>query len=478
MSSLSDEDHEGALVFEEKVAQRLILASLVSSPFRLFDTSQRVAKFFARNKTPHDFSGTEQDFIQVAQILVDHTVTSSPACGTSDDPEHETKLDNTYLNNFDNQALSKICRKLFRDGRTCTLRDVAVQLRTEVANEAATVLQREPNLLRLEPPLITVRRSGSKMNMLPPALAFWEELGLAPISGSKDVTTFCIPPKTKDYLGPPIERFVRSMRDAYHSCNLGSHEIFEDSTGTYKATYHESFGRFGNELAKLAHINSTIVVYLVNQDLDTATPPDLCSGSLSILDGYQRGIRSRNLAHSADLVVQIVSQRFVFSSDHPIVLPMSTYKRIAFEVYDRCGPPEGATGSRLPYISAPATHLSRPIPPKIDFQLSADPLSASLYHDDRVHLAYAWKPSSAWLTVSWTDNVGILQWNAAYWVGQDDEQPWRPFKEVVTEILGTTLDMLQPRSRKWKVFVVRETRYLIEELAGEPIQALYAIRHA
>lgn len=472
MSGLSDEDTDETFGIDEKLARSLVLAHLVSSPLPTSDHPQRIARIFSNCREACLFKSTDHSFIQIAQILVDQIVTSLPVGAPSNDPGPITKSEDAYVLEFRNQILSNICHKLFRKGKLCTLNDLAAQSKTRAKEEPATAPQQDPVLVRLESPLTSIRRAGSNMNMLPSALAFWEELGLAPVSGPKDVMTFCIPPNTKEYLAQPIERFMRSMTDAYHSCNLGSHQIFEDLAGSYKAAFHAGLEKFGSELAKVAHQDSTLVVYLVNQNLNISAPPDLCSGSLAILEGYRRGIQSRKLSNPADLVVQLVSQRFIFSSEYPVILPTRDYKRIAFELYNRCGPLEDATCSRVPYISAPAVHLAKPIPPKIEFQITTDPTSANLYNDNRVHLAYAWTPESHWLTVSWTDNVGILQWNAAYWVGEDDEQPWQPFKEVITEILGTTLDILQPQSRAWRAHVVREGRYLSGEFAGKLIRMI------
>jgi mediator of RNA polymerase II transcription subunit 13 len=44
--------------------------------------------------------------------------------------------------------------------------------------------------LPLEPPMISVGKASAIMQVLPPALRFWEKLGLRPRGGKKDVVAF------------------------------------------------------------------------------------------------------------------------------------------------------------------------------------------------------------------------------------------------------------------------------------------------
>ena len=207
------------------------------------------------------------------------------------------------------------------------------------------------------------------------------------------------------------------------------------------------------------------MVYLVNQDGNLATPPDLCAGILSIVEGFRNGLPAQELEDPPDLAIQIIPQNLIFSPHNVVVPSISDFKKIAFEVYNRCGPPAHLTGERVTYMTAPSVFLSTPIPKKIDFQITVDPSAAALSDDNRVHLAYTWKSASQWLTASWTDNSGIMQWNAAYWIGTDSGKPWQPFIEIFKEVIETTKNMLRPPNRRWEVLIGKSGSIFSDELS-------------
>ena len=76
---------------------------------------------------------------------------------------------------------------------------------------------------------------------------------------------------------------------------------------------------------------------------------------------------------------------------------------------------------------------------------------------------------SGWLTASWTDNYGYLQWNAAYYLGDEasvsDEQ-WPTFEEVAKAVWDLTIDIAQLTSTPYRVFIVKRGFLAQDELAG------------
>lgn len=60
------------------------------------------------------------------------------------------------------------------------------------------------------------------MEISTPALHFWEELGLAPVSGSKNVTAFCVYPD-HDAMRLSVSTFLDTLGISYQSCKLGLH---------------------------------------------------------------------------------------------------------------------------------------------------------------------------------------------------------------------------------------------------------------
>lgn len=77
-------------------------------------------------------------------------------------------------------------------------------------------------LVLLQPPHVRVRRNDNLWDVLPPALPFWEQLGLAPAAGKKNVMAFCIYPGNDD-LRSQVVIFLDYLAATFDSCKLGAH---------------------------------------------------------------------------------------------------------------------------------------------------------------------------------------------------------------------------------------------------------------
>lgn len=207
------------------------------------------------------------------------------------------------------------------------------------------------------------------------------------------------------------------------------------------------------------------VVYMVNPFRSQRVLPSLCSAFLKIYDSYRRSLQP-NLV--SDLVLQIVPLDLIASPEAITLPPARTYTRLALEVYDRCRPNAieyKRKGSQVLY--APATRLARAIPKAINLKLTPEP-STELLHSDRCfHLSYSWSYNQDWLTASWTDNPGSLQWNAAYCFGEEEPEPWPTFLAIAREMWETTLEILKPGSSSWRIFIAKDSRMHREELRGK-----------
>lgn len=83
---------------------------------------------------------------------------------------------------------------------------------------------------KMKTPLAHVRRMDSQMDISISALQFWEELGLAPTSTEKNVVVHCIHPESQ-YIGERAVCFLESVKNAYQSCKLGTHQLGLNPTG-------------------------------------------------------------------------------------------------------------------------------------------------------------------------------------------------------------------------------------------------------
>ena len=404
-----------------------------------------------------------KETIELAQIVIDHAITTlsyeDPLLELFQDvPEIQGPIGARHLD-----LISKLIGQFLSPADAKPLREVMVTgaARTTASSEHV----REPADL-LELPNVNLRRMNVSLSVLPSAVMFWEELGLEPLNCQKHVLSLCLSVRKRLYLQRPIGAFLEQMRDVYQGCQLGHHEAISDQEHFQNVLDEDGPGKLGSALGQHGSKELFYVIYLLNEVAQPA-PLALCEMCQEIMDGYRN---EPGRSTSFGLVVQIVPLRMVYDSRCPAIPPVDVLRKLALEVYDRCGPVNESASFDL----APAVALSQPLPDKIDFQLTADSSAVKLFHDNCLHIAYLWEPTCQWMTVTWVDNTGNLQWNASYWVGED-EKTWQEFGSAVYEIIETTGLMIGSSGLPRRIFVVKQNRFLREELKGMSIRDFHTI---
>ena len=80
----------------------------------------------------------------------------------------------------------------------------------------------EPTCFSIPTPNVRVRRGEDLLDIATTALQFWEELGLSPCSGSKNVNAFCVYPHSEMILRG-VNSFLDMMSNSFQALKLGSH---------------------------------------------------------------------------------------------------------------------------------------------------------------------------------------------------------------------------------------------------------------
>ncbi|KAL6714239.1 hypothetical protein ACLMJK_007662 [Lecanora helva] len=421
----------------------------------------------------------ESFYVQVAQMVADQAISS--ISGLRSSFPHNTVPRTTDLYRRVECAIKDWSANSGKPSEQCTLKSF-IELDNHESSSQNPKFQKRPHSTRSSPaitklgnPHTCVQRSGAAIDIAAPALKFWEELSLAPYHGSKDVAGVCIYPKEHN-VAYEVSVFLKMTASAYQSCKLGMHHVGTDCHATIDMKCNSSsdtlfkmkqeYKALGSKLARWDCEGANIIVYLVNPFNDESYLPTLCMGFLMLSNCYAQMVKeTARLAPPKDLVLQIVPAALIYSTTNITLPSPNDYRRLAFEVYDRCGPSVGnGQAHRLPYISAPSTRLAKALPKTIDFKLTPENPALSLTSDNCVHIAYAWTPEEDWLTAHWSDNLGILSWTACYCFGVGKDGLWQAFTEVANEIWETTLGMLQPRNGPWRLLLSKDGLVLKREL--------------
>lgn len=189
----------------------------------------------------------DRKFMRVAQILVDQLILQTEP--SSENPRFSEVFSYqapSREHNIDQSPLRDTVLRFFPRSEKCTLGQyvnterenldlpstVSRQLQKEKAilsTPKGTGISRH-SLIKLQPPYTCVRRNQTMMDLLAPALHFWEELGLEPAHETKNVTAFYIFLASNN-IQHGVEMFSKMMGNTYQGCKLGTHDEASDLSG-------------------------------------------------------------------------------------------------------------------------------------------------------------------------------------------------------------------------------------------------------
>lgn len=447
-----------------------------------------------------------KDTIAVAQIITDQIVLATLDILQEDNHSHE-KCDTSNEGPLSpGNLIQTVVKELFSKTVDCdllkyaTIQDIFPDI-SQASKGQPRAIPRRTNgpygqggdgagslghlLYPIGPPHIRVRRADALWDLLPPALSFWEPLGLAPTSGPKNIVTYCIYPHSET-LGARVENFLDNIGIVYEGCKLGNH-IRGDSIAGSEAglvpsrmsspvsmraalrTVRDTCVQLGKALASSysevrdkdeAQKIDAFVVYMVDPFETPAALWELCSAFWFLFQAYGQGAKARaDYSPNPDLVLQIVPMKYIASFDAPVVLEPWTLINLAREVYDRC-PPSQMSEDKTPLsiYSAPSIQLEEALPRSIQFKLTAEPPSDLLRENSYMHLGYAISLDGAWISAAWSDNCGKHQTVVSYCVGS------RAFSEIAREIWQTTIEIIETRRVTWRVCIAKAGVMEREEL--------------
>ncbi|KAH6206852.1 mediator of RNA polymerase II transcription subunit 13 [Parastagonospora nodorum] len=471
---------------------RYAIPSLPSSVMQLPDTPTSQPDLSMEPPEEKPLNGKES--IAVTQILTDQIVSA-----TLDLLDENALVESTSSIEPSSETRWQICiKELFPKAAECTLsaliaiHDVFPDLSAQAKGQQRPP-PRKPNesnaipsnhMYPMNPPFIRVRRAETHWDLLPPSIAFWEPLGLAPASPPKNVVAFCIYPHSAS-LRPILDRFMLNLQLAYDTCKLGSHArvetVIEYEGGLVpvkansQTSAKEAFRALKDtciQLGKLLAIQyaqlgeqqdtkiDAFVVYMVDPFGNPAALWELCSAFWSLFQAYGQGPPGRSdPTPKPDLVLQIIPIKYLASFDVPVILDAATYVSLAREVYDRC-PPSVASTDKTPLsiYKAPAFQLEESLPRNVQFKLLSEPPQDLLRENSYMHIAYAISLDGNWLTAAWSDSCGKSQAVVSYHLGT------RVFGDIAKEIWQTTIEILQARRVQWRVCIAKSGPLDREEL--------------
>ena len=188
----------------------------------------------------------------------------------------------------------------------------------------------------------------------------------------------------------------------------------------------------------------------------------LCEGFVRLLNAYQRNTSVDSENRYIDMVLQILPLRSMQSSIDLSISSETSCKKLAFRMYERCPARDGGEIS-YPFICTPSMKLAKKLPKFLQFRIGPE-VASPFRTPECLHLAYTWNIESPWLTASWSDNEGLIQWNAAYHIGTSGEEKEGEIRNVISEMFETSIGLRHARQQSKWLFVVKCGPISVDEL--------------
>ena len=320
--------------------------------------------------------------------------------------------------------------------------------------------------------------------MLPPSINFWDVLGLAPISGPKNIKALTIYSSIEQN-AHLVDNFMNDLSQCYDASKLGSFlrqpDPMDQSSnliGWDKQEHPfislvESFSSLcsavGTALTSLVadprvskigdQPSEAIAVFVIDSENTPSSLWHIASGFLSLFKAYRKSMPAKLRHRQADLVLQVVPYSLLLRHDGAVLPAAMPLLELCWEVYNRC-PPVGSSDSStdLPIHAAPVIELAEPPPRKIAFELSAEPPTNITQDNSQLHVGYTVSSSMKWVSAAYTDNTGRNQSIVTYSLHN------RLFKEIASEMWATAISIMQGRRVNWRLCIARAGVMNLEEM--------------
>ncbi|OJD19545.1 hypothetical protein AJ78_00517 [Emergomyces pasteurianus Ep9510] len=460
----SDEDHK-PLNEHQLALLGVFLSEAVDWP---------LTGYFSRKKNDvFPVFSRREDLLQIAQLVVDQ-ITQSSLPHIHDDLHQPDWVDDwgdvlsrsLFDNNDDLGLMSKL------DLRTYATLEDGPNSRKDTASLKPNVAG---SICKICCPHVKVHRGSDYLEILPPAIGFWETFGLEPLQGEKNIIPFCIyPPNATE----AADTFMDRLGLVYSSGNFGSHSrpnkvnglvpwsLNAASDQDYTSLMHAlnvSCENLGSALSNISATQENVVIYIINPFVYDAAIVDICSAFLRLFHKYVGDSDRHHPRQLNELVLQIIPLAFIASPDSIVVPTQMDYLRLALEVYSRC-PPKDRSSDWLG--CAPPLVLADPVPRVVPFRLSPESV-APLEEAKCLHVAYSQSVDQRWVTAAWTDNSGRHQTALSYCLRERDSPVSRSISEIRTQIWETSKEIMDMSSSHWRFMVVKDEPIGSEEIESK-----------
>ncbi|KAI6004286.1 hypothetical protein EDD15DRAFT_2385299 [Pisolithus albus] len=308
---------------------------------------------------------------------------------------------------------------------------------------------------RLEPPMLSTGKGDHVMQLLPSSIRFWGKLGLTPLGGPKDVTSFLVIEDNGPLQPQTAATWLRRMSSVYSGHHLGSHNLgihalcISDGILAWRLdTLRKYLVSF---IGGLSSVSNALVIYIAipNSTMSLASP--LFRQILSTIKRLQKSCTDY------PVLFHLLPEAVI--ATHDWTDNVTELEATCFSVYQRLSRPVTRTMSReiletgeptRAYFQEPLFTLSRPITPTVLFSQhgqarSLDVLDRHMF----LHVGYRFSSCGKWLLASCVDQRGD-GYDVGTWLTQDDVET-----SAVVQIWNFAAPFARRANIEWRLVITK-----------------------
>ncbi|KAH7921710.1 hypothetical protein BV22DRAFT_1176335 [Leucogyrophana mollusca] len=289
-------------------------------------------------------------------------------------------------------------------------------------------LSQDSSLQLLEPPLLSVGKADSIIQVLPSAIRFREKLGLGPRGGKKDVCAFVFFEDEGPEKQQQAETWLNSISAMYDAKHLGSHAAGSSSLcpkdGIFPLHLESLRKSLVSLIATLPASHGSLVFYIV-------TPDSAMSLSSPLLRQVFTAVKNAQKTYSeARILFQFVPEYFMKSTNNSNIQD-ADMEALCFSVFRRVLLPVDRYMSRRlfdhgersrSYFQEPPIIIARPLINRVQFtrQSPAETWDVIDRHT-LLHVGYRISGCGKWLFAACVDQRGEA-YDLGVWLTQEDSE--------------------------------------------------------
>ncbi|PPR01786.1 hypothetical protein CVT24_001701 [Panaeolus cyanescens] len=314
----------------------------------------------------------------------------------------------------------------------------------------------------LEAPMITIGKGDAVIQILPPALRFWDKLGLTPKHGRKNQQLLVVFEDEGEQKLDQVQTWMNALCATYESKHFGCLQ-----PGSLQSPYRDGLlpVRFDSSLRKSisSYINSVSdETYVVLALVVPTTIMSLSSAVLRQTYAMLQKVVSDPLSH---VLLQLIPEHHVYTAldntapfDSALdLLSLSIYNRTRVEVERLMSRRihERSEATSMP-LEAPAYTLARPLPSKVTYTRAAHTSFDVLDRYTLLHIGYHLTACGKWIVACGVDQRGEMH-TVGVWLTKppDDESEMSREEYAIKKVWDFGLDLAHRTCVEWRVVFTR-----------------------